>query len=229
MHDTVCRRYDAMTKRPRSDVLESPGAPRSVGDRSPARTAFLARTAVLMVNNAVGDRHRGYRRKCREPGDYERIGPVDARRRNRCLDDDRRSRPDAETTGTVVGMYRDDRGSRPDAERTGTIVGMYRDDRGSRPDAAGTGTIVRALSAQSCWHERCHHGQYDDSDKELRNCHGDHFLAPATDPGGRRQGSTLLCRHHHRMSVSFAAHRGLHCGTSGIPPIAPQRTAVSAQ
>jgi hypothetical protein len=31
------------------------------------------------------------------------------------------------------------------------------------------------------------------------------------------------------MPVSLAAHRGLHCGTSGIPPIAPDHTSVSAQ
>jgi len=146
---------------------------------------------MAMVNHAVGDRHCGYRREGGKPGDHERIGPVDTGRGSGCLDEDRVSRPDAERTRTIVRTNHDSRGNnRPDAERTRAIVRTNHDGRGNnRPDAERTGTIIRTVRPQCGWRERCHHRQHDDPDEELRNCHGDHFLAPATDPGGRRQGN----------------------------------------
>jgi len=79
---------------------------------------------MAMVNDAIGDRHCGYRREGGKPGDHERIGPVDTGRGSGCLDDDRAtSRPDAEWAGTIIRANHDGRGSdRPDAEWAGTII-----------------------------------------------------------------------------------------------------------
>ncbi len=171
-----------------------------MGDRSPAGPAGLARAAMAMVHHAVGDRHCCNRRKRGQAGDHERIGPVDTGRGDRRHDDGRCNRPGAPRPGTIVRPNHGDRGNRPGAPRPGTIVRPNHGDRGNRPGAAdgparssgrsaprAAGTNAVTTDSTTTPHE------------ELRDCHGNHSLTPATDPGSRWQGiplrRPLLCRH----------------------------------